>query len=374
VLAGDQIGTLNTPTSFINPTLNFPNVFFANPTYSADPNTTLPTIGVGQLKARFRIADWGSVIGDANAPWDDIPNLGSVSNSQPIAPGGSAGQNNINGTWSLSQTDRCKFVGNNGQTDPYVGGVLGTFVPGDLNCNTGWTKALHQCIQVTLSAAGIDFINDSAARNMDFAKASSFDQEAQINIAGLPSLGTANRDVYLFIEKQHMPSFPTIVNGTPAPPSVPAPPPGGQPPPVPQPTPGGEARPSARVAVPAPPPPPGLAQLAASLPTYIVHAYHDTGKTQTVKGVTYAVLEPQSSFGYFVQHTGLLFGWQAAIAGATQIAPDFYKLSVPEGGRTIIKTQINVIDLTTWWIWLIVLVIVLIIVLIVWGVRRLVHA
>jgi hypothetical protein len=382
-ITSDQIGTAQTPpvpTSYIDPAIGASNVFFATPTYYNGTGAT--TVTAGQIKARFRIADWGSVA-DPDAPWDDITNLGAVPNSADIAPGTTAAINNITGTWSLTKSEHCEFVGNNGQYDPYVGASV---PPDPTNCPTTWTKTLHQCMQVTLSAASanIDFIRNSVSRNMDFAHASTFRQNAQINIKGIPSLGGTARDAYVFVEKLNMPAFPTLSSGTGGPPSQ-----GG----------GGSSSSSSSSsssqssssssssdgginevrarAVQTTLPPPATAglftQTAAKMPTVIYHVYHDTGQKQTLNGATYSQLEAQDSFGYFVSHDGLLFGWETALAGATEIAPNFYKLSVPEGGRTNITTSVGVVDLTTWWIWVLLLLILLIIAFLVWLIRKVFH-
>ena len=75
-------------------------------------------------------------------------------------------------------------------------------------------------------------------------------------------------------------------------------------------------------------------------PTYIVHAFRDTGTTQVVNGRTLKVLKPQSSFGYYVNHEGALAGWDTALEGAEEIAPNYYRVSVPQGGSTTVKTRI----------------------------------
>jgi opacity protein-like surface antigen len=75
-------------------------------------------------------------------------------------------------------------------------------------------------------------------------------------------------------------------------------------------------------------------------PTYVVHAFHDTGKTTVVNGRTMHVLRPQTSFGYYVHHDGQLEGWDTALQGAQQIAPDYYRIAVPQGGTETVTTRI----------------------------------
>jgi hypothetical protein len=105
---------------------------------------------------------------------------------------------------------------------------------------------------------------------------------------------------------------------------------------------------------------------ASVIPTYIVHSYYDTGKTVTIKDVKHPIYQPLTSFGYFIQHTGLFFGWQPSMEGAASVRPLTYKVTVPNDGAVKINTTINVFDLSTWWIWVVLILIVLIILLIGW--------
>jgi hypothetical protein len=413
----NQIGTNNPSESqnTIDPWGK--NTFFAKPT-----NTFGSDIPANGLLTTFRLADWGSVA-DSNAPWFiiprspidaggapqnlslfEVPNVSKITASSPIdveppltavngtvmdmsngmlvkTPVTAAGQ--PRDAWNL----HCAIVGRTNTYD-IAHGINPPISP-DPSCDaTAYATPvlpLHQCMEVSMSGAGIDFVSDSVATNMNFAKASSFERDAQINIQGLASLGGAARDVYVFLEKRNMPTFPTFGVGSP-------PPTPRQPPPD---TGGGQGDGAGGGAAGGPPGAVGVPAAATStaaasgpvnpkydpdalqkMPTYIVHVYHDTGQKRTVNGTTYAVVEPQSSFGYFVQHEGVFFGWDAGIAASTpglqvtKVGKDFYKLSVPEGGRVIIKTQVNTVDLTTWWIWLLVILIVLIIVLILKKLKR----
>jgi hypothetical protein len=85
----------------------------------------------------------------------------------------------------------------------------------------------------------------------------------------------------------------------------------------------------------------GFETLDQLYPTYIVHAYRDTGTTINVGGQPRKVLQPQSSFGYYVHHDGALAGWDTALEGAQLIAPNYYLVAaVPEGGSKTVKTRI----------------------------------
>lgn len=333
-LASGGIGTTNVPNSKIN--LISPNTFFAAPTN----NDATTAVAANIVKARFRIANWGSAVGDLTATsWSDIPGLASVTDTGGIPANGTG---NITGAWTLTQAERCKFVGKSGVP------TANPPIPGDPACpNQNPELELHQCILVSLSGAGVSFVRDSAARNMDFVNASTFERSAEINIAGLTATGpAAGRDVYLSLEIRNMPSFPTIGTGT-------------------------APRQQERSALSAVAIPQITPELVKTTPTYIVHAYYDTGEKTTLNGTTHPLLQPLTSFGYLVEHSGGFFGWQPRLDGATEVAPNVYKVTVPHGGAVKINTSINTIDLTTWWIWLILAAIVIIIALIIWLLRRL---
>jgi len=83
---------------------------------------------------------------------------------------------------------------------------------------------------------------------------------------------------------------------------------------------------------------------AADTPSYVVYVWHDTGKRIRLGGVVRKILEEQTAFGYFVQHDGPLFGWRHALEGATEIAPDYYKLGIKNGGVANVKTIIEAVE------------------------------
>ena len=328
-----QIGASPAPDNIINTdapaSSHVDNVYFANPSWNSfptDPNT---------VKARFRIANWGSQIADPNAPWDDVT---------PATPV----QNNAAGLMSF--------------TCP-----VGTPKCGHLD--TGHDP--HQCMLVELSKGSaptgipLKFAQDSVYRNMDFDTASQLEREAEISIRGLKPLeGTTARDVYLLVKTTNMPAASDEQKVLPveamkrdadlaqAPPKRPMQPPRG----------GGAdnnnvRKPTniaGRVAPPSKEPPTpidpvlakdGFEHMEESWPTYEVHAYHDTGKYVIVRGKKYRLLDPQVPFGYFVSHAGPYFGFDHAIEGIggaklEQIAPDFYRVSVPNDGVVRVKSTI----------------------------------
>jgi hypothetical protein len=203
---------------------------------------------------------------------------------------------------------------------------------------------------VELSAAGVGggtltFTQSSVYRNMDFVNASHFEREAEISVAGLANLpGSTQRDVYLYVKTLNMGSGPNpMMRDLAKRESIENRDGGGE-------GSGGDGyggkvnRIAGRQ---------GMKELGGRspndpfdvleqvLPNYVVHAYHDTGKTVTRNGVTMKLMEPQSSFGYYVLHDGPLHSWSDSLAGAQQIAANYYWIGVPQGGRAVVKTQIT---------------------------------
>jgi hypothetical protein len=343
-LEDDQIGTTNTPASYINP--------WGVNTFFAAPSNYGPAVAPNVINARFRMANWGAQVGDlTSTSWTDIPNLSSVADTIGMAAGSSSSptSGNINGQVDFTSSDpaiqaiHCAIVGQSGIP------TANPPVKGDPSCaNANPTQEPHQCILVSLTGSNVDFIRDLAFHNMDFTQMD-FSEQAEISIKGLPPLA-AGRDVYLFIETRNMPAFPSLGYGTPPAPSGRVSLTGAS---------GGQA---------------SIFNAAAqTMPTYIVHAYYDTGKTVTIRRVTHPLYQPLTSYGYFVQHKGLSFGWQPTIEGATQVSPGFYKLTIPNNGAVKVNSTINAIDLTTWWIWLILLVLIVILILIGWLIGGLVR-
>lgn len=323
-----------------------PNTFFAEPT-----NNTGASIMGGQIQGTFRIANWGTQVNwndvtDPTTLWKQI-NPGPVTNGGLIANGSTASQaagNDLNFAWSLTHDERCEFVGKSGAGS----------IPGDPTCaNNQPTRRLHQCMLVELSGGGYTYTPVSVYRNMDFVDASTFAREAEVSVAGLPERpGATNRDVFLYEKTYQMPKAVNtkpprnllldikkmwdILN---------------------QPMYGIVGREKSRTAAyPGPyidmiplddlPTYPPVGQVSFDIlnqiyPTYVMHAYHDTGETVNIRGNVRRVLRPQSSFGYYVHHDGELEGWDTAVNGAVRIAPHYYRISPPEGGSQVISTEIN---------------------------------
>jgi hypothetical protein len=321
--------------------VNGTNTFFAHPL-----NETGANIPASQIQATFRIANWGTqpdwndVVDPTNSLWKQI-NPSTVTNPGAIANGAKADAagNEMTFNWTLTAGERCAFTGQTG----VPGQVAGN--PACPNANP--ERRLHQCMLVELSGGGYDYTPASVYRNMDFVDASEFTREAQVSAAGVAPLpGVSARDVYLYLKTYNLPKdvkaakrpdllidiekvWPILKRGevtaTHAVAAVAS---------------------TAVLADPKKRPvrPPMNVQfdiLSQLYSTYVVHGYHDTGKKVTVRNATWRVMRPQSSFGYFVHHDGSLAGWDSALNGAQQIAPNYYLVEAPEGGAKQIHTGIT---------------------------------
>jgi hypothetical protein len=165
-------GTLASPQA-INAHAGVPNNFFATPTNEN------PSSGVlaNAIDARFRLGNFGSTPAMlTGAGWKTLGNR----NVHPaIAANG--GEQTINFTWTPTAADEAFY-------------------------NT--PAHFHQCILVELSSSdpSITFLNESAARNMDFGFASKFTREVEVSVAGLrDGYRLPDRDVYISVERINMP-------------------------------------------------------------------------------------------------------------------------------------------------------------------------
>ena len=307
-LRPEDIGSNNIPASQING--GKPNVLFARPT-----NGTAGDIGANTLHADFRLANWGSTpLGAAAGPWATI--LAAVPNATPIppTPAGTAPTVKMEGTWNAPTVPA-------GTSD-------------------------HQCMLVELSGP-YTFLNDSVYRNMDIVGASRFRRDAEISVEGLGGLpGQNRRNVYLYVDAQNLPE-----RAGPRP----------RPEPEPGPAPGlvgvreahGDGGDGGDGDGGFPPPDlPTIGDLAAGRPSYRVFVFHETGERWQFEGQDYPVLEPQAAFGYFVDHQGPLYGWAHRLGGSglVQIAPNLYRLKIPnDGTHTVTTTIIAHETKPPWW-------------------------
>jgi len=299
-----QVDMVGNPPSVAAP---HNNMFFARPTFPAGASNAQKTA----IRARFRLANWGAHVGDLTPDsWSDV-----------------AGGEEVQ--FNLAQSE-CRFIWPLVAADP----LLARFRSGAIMA--------HQCMLVELSSVlpgGETFTRSSVYRNMDFVDASRFTREAEVSVRGLTPISSQPREVFLYVEARNMPLV--------APPDE------------------EKDRPQFVMAdaddQPQHPDAPDLIRsvpalrklssrtrltrldpdyLRLYLPTYRVHSYYDTGRSTSLLGGNRKILRPQSSFGYFVNHEGKLYGWRHSLEGAQQVGPDFYRLGVPNNGATRIRTTI----------------------------------
>ncbi len=294
----------------------FQNRFFAIPSFPAG----LSQAQREAVRARFSLANWGSqyTVPTANS-WKPVPGGDNVqyldANTEatfvwPLPGSG--------GTADAFTTTLARNI------NKYLNAVkLGAPIPSD-------AQNPHQCMLVELSSTNpsVVFTRSSIYVNMDITRASIARAPARISIEGLPPIGSGPRDVYLYLQTFNMPK---VVTGE---------------------GPKGPRRTfeglSTLAAVGAshdttePAKEYEVEDIAAFYPTYIVHAYHDTGEKMTLEnGRTVPILHPQTAFGYFVLHEGELHGWETRLYGAEKLADNFYRMRVRNDGASYVETAIQ---------------------------------
>jgi hypothetical protein len=380
-IASDQIGTNDIdPVSGLpaqneiqfsqSGTNTITNQFFAAPT-----NGMSTAIAPGGITATFRIADWGSVA-DPNAPWTTIPGGQNVPSTLAIPAGSTAGTNALNFNWTVQNIGggeqwltefrsgskpqhQCMLVelaGGNLSTwaadfsfavgaqivdtsgnlqQVITAGTSGPVQP-QFNPAKGGTTS-DQCSSCSIpgvtwlnegpaTGPGLTFLNNSVFRNMEFTPASVVSQDAAISILGLKPIGVGPRDVYLYVQTVNMPSvvqtaWKDVYNkyfGAPTDRS-------------PQRTGATLARMT-------------TAEINQTVPQERVYVFHDTGEKITIDSKDYRIVHPQSSFGFYVLPHADVYGWIDSIKGASEIASNFYKISVPNNGVAHVTTQIEALE------------------------------
>lgn len=299
-------------------------------TLSATPtNLSGGDVPVDAVVARFRIANWGIQPNTADqadpttGAWNTIGALGAVTQG-PAGTNISKGSKwNISGTWT-----------------PKLG------VPAEEGFFNG-TRSSHQCVLVELSGpSNVNFLHNSAFRNMRIGAASTFTDAAEVSVIGLPPAATPQRDVYLYVQTSNMPA--AFIEPMKARREAAVAPIEAARAPV-------EAeQPLAVVVTDDPRSPDRIAESQRersawerrmdSEPTYIVRGYFDTGRRLTIGGVVRPVLQPMVAFGYFIDHQGTLRGWNHHLTGAEQIGPNFYRVRPPNNGKVQIGVNIEALE------------------------------
>jgi hypothetical protein len=277
-----------------------------NPLYVMVHNSSGATAPMGTIDASFRIANWGAqgdfTASPAATEWMEIHPEVTKSNGSDI-PNGGVGE--VDYTWNLTPTEAEQYV-------PAGTAPL-------------WT---HECMLVTLttdpsSSTQYVFLNDSCYRNMHIVGASVFEEKVEFNVLGLDEYAVGEHvSVYVYVERDNMPE--NIPGGTTSS--------GaefdqlfGK---------GGEIPERATVS---------WEVAATRVPTVVYHVFAGTNVRVLRHGREQEILAPMTSFGSFVRHDGPLYGWDVGLdlAGLTEIAPNWYRVHVPKGGRLIGSTMVR---------------------------------
>ncbi len=337
---------------------------FTSNTFHATPknNVAGTTISTSEIKAKYRIANWGSA-GFNSPAWTTTC---IAAGSGPLV--GPGIDFDLACTWT--GFDAC----------PYR--------PAGHACGpTAGTKDRHQCVQVDLdiltSTNHYVFSAQSVYRNMNFDVNSTLVRQATIDIKGLGPMpgGATNRDVFLYV---HTRNLPARIGDDPS--ARPAPLAGDQAanrpgnilPPrqrfkeleLPAIGPIGTKE-SARIQAAVQAGKLTLEQVEQIMPTYIVYVWHDTGRTLATAAGPSKILEAQPSFGLFLAHDGALEGWkhQLTAAGGVLVGPNLYKFSPPNDSTFPVTITIEPIECTglrCWlptWIWILLALLLLILIL-----------
>jgi hypothetical protein len=86
------------------------------------------------------------------------------------------------------------------------------------------------------------------------------------------------------------------------------------------------------------------AVLANLLPTFQVFAFHQSDLQRETDSSPIAIALPQSSFGYFAYHEGPMYAWAWALDGAEQLAPNIFRIEVPNGGVAPVRIRLQAIE------------------------------
>ena len=304
------------------------NTFHVKPT-----NNTATVYNPNAIQARLRIADWGSSLGDS-PQWDTVPDPSCAAATGPSSGSvGGGAQFDLTCTWTLTPGQQCDYGHATGCTPDAAG-----------------FKYPHQCIiaDLTSGAVSVPFSSSSAWNNFNFDQASKLDRPARIDVG---SLGP--RDVYVYIATNNLPDK---VEETP--------PANGQV--------TGRTLSAAskdRLGALAATLTPGRVtkkeadalrglvaagrltyeEVAKVMPTYTAYVWHDSGTTVKTKSGPAKLLVPQPAFTLFVSHDGPLVGWKHAFGGlggavVTEIAHNFYKISVGSTGSVEVLTSVEAIE------------------------------
>jgi hypothetical protein len=328
----------------------------------------VPNTGINNaVRAKFRIAEWGSTIANWKlAPWRNVDGIPDTIFTDPTL---------TNPPWSWAYDPASKQATVSFTCTAPAGGYCPQLTNAD-----GYK---HQCMLVELASgpvAGVQFKTSAVYRNMNFTGLSKNVSPATISIKGLEKVtGKAmDRDVYLYVQRLNMPAHsekPQWLKHTnmastrryvELPPRLPRP--IVLNPKDPHAADAAKAGANAK-AIPAPNPveaeaalakrPTGLLPrvfdvptltgeqaLSTAWPTYKVFPYYDTGRVTKVRGKKHKVLEPMVPFGFHMDHEGPLFGFTHQLRGLgktsiTKLGNDYYKVHIRNEGSVQLETLLT---------------------------------
>ncbi len=349
-----------------------PNTFQVSPSKLS----SIHSPASGDLKAQFYMSNWGTNAVGTAAGWLKVPG--------PL------------GSWDGALTDPITSQCTNTTANQVCGTPIVTACQTNSAGVTTCDPTFHQCLQVQLSpginAGGrVTFENASAYTNTRFGTMSQYEQVAEINVRGLQALlGNSNaRDVYLHVVPHNLPPASNVKMHL----DVPA---------LeslrsqvdswfakdkgycPNPTdlcgdgvcvptcarmPGCTqtytynnvcyctAKTSGSCSIQGVAPAGGgydqnkssitrAGALRAEYPTLDVYPYYDSGKTRTVRGQARKILIPMQSFTVHATHTGDFYGFLYGLTmedntQITKVAPDIYKLSVPNETTARVRVMLS---------------------------------
>lgn len=280
--------------------------------------------------------------------------------------------------WTLSQPQRCSYS-REGFPNQYLVNYLqlsplctGPQIPPPPLDNP------HSCIMAKLSGPH-QFIRDSALRNMNFGNASVFERDAEINVGGGKSPVRGGQHTVLLIEdRRNLPSYSArlksgrllvdavrvsaaeremaalirdprkvtdlrsdtalrylasqprlrdaLVERQPRLRDA-------------------VAKYQARLRERGHPELPLYDELARTLPTYVMHAFADTGEEFFIDGIRHRLMEQQTSFGVFPLHGRDHYGWlDRTSSSAVAAGHGVHAVQVPEGKRTQVRFRIEAVE------------------------------
>jgi hypothetical protein len=333
-LTSSDIGTTNTPASriqYTGPPNDFTNTFFAR--VSNDTEVDGVPQAVEDVKVTFKLANWGI---PGHDEWTKIevadpacPNTSNENNptcSKDIAAAaadGTPGATTFNLEWQVPDADIPNY-----QARP------------------------HQCILVQLSAdSDANIVTSSVHRNMDFVAASRFERNAEISAKGYgepPEGSDGKHEFILGITKsirryEHKGEFyfpidillPPDAGSTVAASHAMRKKGGAH---------GALFNEIIQNLMPIPASVAG--ENVQEAMTWALHAYRKTGRTVTIKGRTYPIVDPVGGFGYVASHSGAVSEWTSRLTDdGDDLKPtnqqDRYTIAIPPEQVRTVKTIIE---------------------------------